>query len=331
MSSLPPALRLLLLPLAVYALVAVGLTWPLVTDLDGLVVGGARTDVWNSLWGFWFAAGPGSPWPAPTGLLDFPQGGRIALADPLNALLVLPLTRAWGPVAAYGVVVLAHLVGGGFFAHHLGRACGGRGWIAGLGYVFAPTCIAHLQNGSSEAVSLTWLPLACLGVIKTVEAEGRARTALWSLVAALGLMSTAIGGWYAGIGAWIFVGAVVVAGWKGTSLLRRVGRLALPGLLSLAVVLPVAAAIKGVALAEDGLVDIKNEADLARIRRTLGAADPRVFFAPGDFRSPDFSNLLGNHSDYVHTAYFGFVLLGLAAWASWRRRRGGPESGDAGR
>lgn len=325
-----PRLRQHLLPVLAYALVAVVLTWPLVTDLSGLVVGGARTDVWNSLWGFWFAAGPGAPWPSETGLLDFPHGGRIALADPLNAALALPLTRAHGPVVAYGVVVLGHLWGGGLAAHALGRACGGGGWIAGLGYVLAPTCIAHLQNGSSEAVSLLWLPLACLALIRTLEARQALSATLWSLPTAAALVLAALGGWYAGMGAWIFAGALVVGGWRGRPLSQRLTRLSLPMILAQALTFPIAHQIRSVALAEDGLVDIKKVEDLARIRRTLGSADPRVFFGPGDFRSPDFQTLLGNPSDYVHTAYLGFALLGLAAWASWRRRRG-PEAEEGGR
>ncbi len=96
----------------------------------------------------------------------------------------------------------------------------------------------------------------------------------------------------------------------------------LPGfVLALALTLPVAAHIRAVALAADGLVDIKQAADLGRIRRTLGAADPRAFFWPGSFRSPDFAALEGNPSDFVHSTYLGFVLLGLAIAHSLR---GGP-------
>lgn len=326
---MPERVRQLLLPALVYALVAVLLTWPLVTDLGGVVVGGPRTDVWNSLWGFWFAAGPGAPWPSDTGLLDFPQGGRIALADPLNAALALPLTRLWGPVVAYGLVVLGHLWGGGLAAHALGRACGGGGWIAGLGYVLAPTCIAHLQNGSSEAVSLLWLPLACLALVRTLESPYALTAMLWSIPTGAAMVLAALGGWYAGIGAWVFAGALAVGGWRGIPASRRHTRLFLPLFYALAITFPLASEIRKVALADDGLVDIKRVEDLARIRRTLGSADPRVFFAPGDFRSPDFQTLLGNPSDYVHTTYLGFALLGLGIWASWRRRRGAAAPGEA--
>ena len=269
-------------------------------DPGGVVVGAPRSDVWNSLWGMWFVDGAGA-FPAHTALLDHPMGGRIAVADPLNAVIAWPLVHIWGPVIGYAALVLGHLVFAGLSAHALGRACGGNGWVAGVGYVLAPIALANLHNGSSEAIATGWLPLACLAVIRAVERGG------WrdSLAAGIALALCALGGWYAGVGAWIWVGSVLVLGWAGVDLRTRLLRLAPGAVLALAITLPVAGGVRAVALADDGLVDIKQESDLARIRRTLGSADPRVFVVPGDFRSPDFSALEGNPSDFVHSAYLG--------------------------
>jgi hypothetical protein len=52
--------------------------------------------------------------------------------------------------------------------------------------------------------------------------------------------------------------------------------------------------------------------ELDRVRRTLGSADPRGFFLPGTFRSPNFNLLEGNPSDYLHTNYLGWSLIALA-------------------
>lgn len=310
---MPPA-ALLALRVMLYAALAVGITWPLVTDPAGLVVGAPRSDVWNSLWGLWFVEQRG-PLPVHTNLLDHPTGGRIAVADPLNALLALPLTRAFGPVVAYAGVVLGNLVFGGLMADRLGRALGGHGWVAGAGWMLAPLTLSHLHNGSSEAVGIGWLPLACLAVVRAIE-TGRWG---WRLGAGLALTLCALSGWYAGVGAWLFVGAVLATGWGDAPLQQRLARLLPAVVLALAVTLPWAGFVRSVALAADGLVDIKQAADLGRIRRTLGAADPRIFFVPGSFRSPDFAALEGNPSDYVHTAYLGFGLLALAGWAALRR------------
>ena len=283
------------------------ITWPLVTDPAHLLVGGARTDGWNSLWGLWFVEETHKAWPQATTLLDWPGGGRLAVADPLNALLAMPLTRVLGPVVAYAVLVLSHLSLGGFAADRLGRACGGGGLIAGVGYLFAPICLAHLQNGSSEAVSLLWLPLSALAMVRATERGGA-----WVPAAGILLGLCALGGWYAGVGAWLFFGGLLLLGFGEVPLRARLLRLAPVAILALLITLPFAIEVRATALAADGLVDIKSAQDLGRIRRTLGAADPRIFFTPGAFRSPDFAHLLGNPSDFVHTAYLGWSLLVLA-------------------
>jgi hypothetical protein len=303
---------------AVYLALAVAMTWPLAVHPASLVAGGARTDAFNSLWNLWFvhdglATGR---FPLHTLLLDSPRGGQIMVADPLNTLLGFPLVSAFGEVAAYAILVIGHLTFAGIAAHLLGRRLGGSGWIAGIGYQWAPIVLSHVQNGSSEAVSAGWLPLAALAVVDAVESGGAARI----VRAALALLLAGIGGWYAGIGAFLFASVVGVLGWRGVPWRASAVRAGCAIAMALALLVPYAGAVKSVAEAPDGLVDIKNAEDLARIRRTLGPADPRTFVMPGDFRSPDFLHIEANPSDRVHTTYLGFVLLGLAAWGSWRRR-----------
>ena len=294
----------LLARIGAYALLAVAITFPLALHPSSKVAGAMRSDAFNALWNLWFvhdglAAGK---LPVFTTLLDFPHGGQIIVADPLNTLLGFPLVSIFGVATAYALLVLGHLTFAGVAADALGRRLGGSGWIAGIGYQCAPIVLSHVHNGSSESISAGWLPLAVLAAVDLAEHGGTRRT----VQTGVALFLCAIGGWYAGIGAFIVVGGMVVA--------ERAWRV-LPGIvLALMLVLPVASAIKAVSVAEDGLVDIKNPDDLSRIRRTIGAADPRVFVMPGDFRSPNFRTLEGNPNDYVHTAYLGFVLLALATW-----------------
>lgn len=302
---------------AFYLLGAVVLTWPLAADPAHRVAGGPTTDAFNSLWNLWFvhhALSHGAV-PLHTTLLDPPEGGRIVVADPLNALLGAPLVGVLGEATTYALLVIGHLWLAGFAAHLLGRRLGGRGWVAGIGFQWAPIVLSHVHNGSSEAVSAGVLPLALLAVVNAVERGGAARITL----AGMALFTTAFSGWYAGVGAFLVVCTILLVGWEGTPWRVVAGRLLPTLLLGLALAVPYAAAVRSVAEAEDGLVDIKNPDDLARIRRTLGAADPRVFVAPLDFRSPDFRAIEANPSDRVHTAYLGFVLLGLAVWHGRRR------------
>ncbi|GDX81333.1 hypothetical protein LBMAG42_31440 [Deltaproteobacteria bacterium] len=304
------------LRLLVYALSAVFTTWPLATAPAALAVGGPRTDVYNALWSYWFVAQglAEGRFPMFTTLLDYPTGGRLLVADPLNAALAVPITLLAGPTAAYAGMILLHLTLGAFFADQLGRRLGGRGWIAGLAWAWAPIVRAHLQNGSSEAAASAWLPLAGLLVVGALTpGSTRRRDAARMGLAGLGLALAAVGGgWYAGLGAFVFAGAF--------TLLHPQGRRLWPALLVGALLLlPVAGAYHALSNAPDGLVDIKDPEILSRLRRTVGAADPRTFFMPGDFRSPDFARLEQNPSDLVHTAYLGFVLLGLALWKGRER------------
>jgi hypothetical protein len=302
------------LRLLVYAGLAAALTWPLVLSPSTLVPGGQRTDVFNSLWGYWFVANglAEGHFPVHTTLLAWPTGGRLLVADPLNAILAAPITLAFGAPLAYSLSVLLHLALAGLFADATGRALGGSGWIAGVAFMASPVVLSHLQNGSSEAAAVAWLPLATLAVVRATRsplppAAVRLRVALAGVALALAAIGS---GWYAGLGAFLFAGAFVVTGSA-----RRV----LPALLLGALLLlPFAIAYQHLAAASDGLVDIKLPEVLHRLRRTVGAADPRSFFTPGDFRSPDFARLEQNASDLVHTVYLGGLLLLLALWKGRR-------------
>ncbi len=335
----------------VYVLLAAVLVGPALLDPAHRLVGGARTDAPNTPWSLWFVAESlaDGRLPLHTTLLAHPAGGRIAVADPINCLLAVPLTLTVGPVAAWNLLAFAHVVFAGLAAHALGRRLGGTGWVAGVGYAAAPIVVSHLQNGSSEAVSAGWLPLAMLVSWDAVARGGRARI----VGAAVALVLCAIGGWYAGVGAFAWVVFLGVWGGGGSTPLRnasprawptgpltpvggpgatplggatsrgRLGRALAVVALALAVVGPVAVGTRALARAEDGLVEIKSSVDLARVRRTLGGADPRGFAVPGGFRSPDFAKLEANPSDRVHTTYLGWTLLAVAATGLATRRRGG--------
>jgi hypothetical protein len=302
--------RSLLLRALVYGGLAVLLTWPLVLSPASVVPGGLRTDVFNSLWGYWFVADGlfEGHFPLRTTLLAWPDGGRLLVADPLNGALAAPLTLWRGPVLAYSVTVLVHLALAGLFADATGRALGGRGWVAGVAFMASPIVLSHLQNGSSEAAAVAWLPLATLAVARLVDPHvvGRALAPRIAL-AGLALAGAALGsGWYAGLGAFLFAGGFALGGHA-----RRVAPAIGVGALLL---LPFAVVYHQMAAASDGLVDIKTPEVLFRLRRTVGAADPLSFVMPGDFRSPDFARLEQNASDLVHTTYLGGMLVLLALW-----------------
>lgn len=302
-----------LLRVAVYATSAAAITWPLIRNPFGMVVGGERTDAFNSLWSYWFVATGvrNGAFPIYTNLLDFPAGGRLLVADPLNALLASPLTLGFGAPFAYASMVLLHLTLAGLFADMLGRRLGGRGWIAGLAFPWSSVVLTHLQNGSSEATGVAWLPLAALAChIVLTSPVGRLGP---TVGAGLALAACGVGGgWYAGVDAFLLAGCMAVFAPNG----RRLWPALLLGILFAT---PAAYLFRYLSTAADGLIDIKGGHDLSRLRRTLGALDVRVPWTPGNLRAPNFPLLVQHPSDLVHTAYIGYALLALAIWKGRNR------------
>lgn len=292
---------------------------PLLRSPAGLVVGATRSDVWNSLWSHWWVAHglAEGRWPITTELLAHPDGGRLLVADPLGALLAAPLVLTLGPVLAYNLCAWLHCAAAGLAAHAMARRLGGQGWLAGAAFCCSPLLLAHLNNGASEAFAVAWVPLAGLAMVVALQRGGWARITL----AGLALAVATVASWYTGLATWLLAACLLVVGvGDGTTLRCRLGR-GLPALaLAATVCAPFALWTWSLAQAPDGLVQIKADADLHRLRRTLGPADPRVFLTPGSFRSPDFATLEGRPGDYANVAYLGWVLLLAAVLPRWTRR-----------
>lgn len=307
----------------VYGLLACALTWPAALRPASALPGGERTDLWDSLWSLWFvqqALARGElPWR--TALLGWPEGGVLMVADPLNALLAAPALALLGVEATWTLLVIGHIAFAGLAAHALARWVFGverAGWVAGVAWACAPVLLSAVQNGTSEALPGGWLALAVLGVLRALD-EGGARRVLWG---GLGLAGAAVGSWYMGVCAWLFWGAAALLGRPG--LPRRVvlGRALGVAALALALTLPVAWLSHRGASHPDNLVGIKHERELMTVRRTVGAADPRGFWIPGDWRSPDFRVLSRYSEGFIHCTYLGYALLFAAGWALRRRREG---------
>ncbi len=277
------------------------------------VPGSARADLWEGLWSLWFPvrrALDGANLLRADGWLHHPDGGTLWVADPLDALLAAPLTLTIGPAAAWSLLATAHVAFAGLAAHALGAAVASStraGWVAGVVYATAPILIAHLHNGATEAVGGSgWLALAALACWR-LRTPGRPTAAV---VAGVLLGVCAVAHVYAGVAAAILCAAMLPAldaeGRRRLVAAGAVGLLVAAGPLALA---------HHAATAPDNLVGIKGAAELARIRRSLGAADLRAYVVPGAFRAPDFRDLAPFADQFVHTTYLGWVALAAAALA----------------
>jgi hypothetical protein len=224
----------------IYLSLAVAITWPAALSPLQTVPGTSRTDLWNSLWSLWFVQDSvisgvipfDVPW------LDWPHVGQLVVADPLNALLGLPFVTVFGLSGGYTFIVLAHITFTGVSTHLLARhiyGCDSSGWIGGVAFATAPVLISGIQNGTSESFAGGWLALSLYAVILAVEIGGLRRI----LTAALTLCLVCLGGWYTGVGAWIFLVAISVFGLANVSRLKSIKRGLIIGLLALTVVGPI--------------------------------------------------------------------------------------------
>lgn len=311
--------------LAGYVGVAVLLTWPAAMGFGSSVPGAPRTDLWNSLWTFWFAAealGAGSlPWQA--ALLNYPEGGTLMVSDPLGVLLMTPLQQVVSLPAAYTLVVWWRLALAGVGAHlaaevllEKGEGSATAAWIAGVGFCAAPVVLSGVHNGTSEAFNVGWAALSVYGMLRVLKGDGW----VWSVATGLLLALSALASWYAGVVAFCLCGVLALGG--TARLLRDHARCMVPLLLGLALAAPAAVAFHGAATAESNLVGIKHAQELQGVRRTTGPADPVGYLRGGDFRSPDFRVLSRYGENFIHCTYLGWVLLFGAGLALFSRPRG---------
>jgi len=315
----------------VYLALALLLTWPAVLRPASVLIGHPRGDHWPNLWGYGWVRGEllAGRFPLTIEQLGFPEGGTLYYLDMLNALLAIPVEPWLGPVATYNLLVWFNLVLGavGAFAlvRHLTGSRGGA-FLAGLVYGFSPYVLGVIASGISECLTVGWLPLFLLAMIRLGE-TGRWRHGVAAAALAVAcLLSSA----YHGLTAGVMGGLVVAHGF----LLRR-PRWPLARLAPLATVLVAAG---GLALVQAHFlqrsVDPVTSLDEAappmaflgedpdwRVRSMV--ADPVNLVLPGkpplDSRSP--------YNVVNHVTYLGWLVLAAAVLGALGRRGstgGGP-------
>jgi hypothetical protein len=140
------------LAFCVYLAFACFLTWPLVTDLDSRIFGGAG-DLTGAMAYYRELVGHNPFLPGTIGDFNAPAGLPIRwplnLATAPSTLLIYGLTAAFGSVAALGIYALMGFTLSGFAMFLLVRRLTGNGWIgliSGFAFAFYPFAVINGQG-----------------------------------------------------------------------------------------------------------------------------------------------------------------------------------------
>lgn len=244
-----------------YALLSLIMTWPLVAQLGRQIPAGAGGDVWVHEWTFWWIerAIAQAHTPFYTDLLFYPHGVSLTTHNIawFNIGLWFPLQAALGNHVAYSLTYPIIFTLNGLSLYLLALHCLGTvspthansararadrrtavyasAFIAGLIYAFWPYLTS--QSGHPNMLTVSWLPLALLYLMRVLEG-GTWRDAGWA-----GLFIA-----FQGIARWqlLIVGSLVMAIYVLYALLTRprartggtVGKLALSGAVALLLMAP---------------------------------------------------------------------------------------------
>lgn len=169
---------------AVYLVLSIVLTYPLVTRLATHIPGG-NVDEGAFLWNLWWvkqALLNLHANPLYTEIIFYPLGADLTLytLNLLHGVLALPLTLTVGPIAASNVLFIFSFVLSGSAAYLLALDALGSGrraarlaaLVAGVVYTFAASRFLYAALGQYNFVAIEWLPLAALFFLRTLRQPG---------------------------------------------------------------------------------------------------------------------------------------------------------------
>ncbi len=167
--------------LLVYSIIAVVMTWPLVSDLSGHILRG-RVDEYMFMWGFWwmrYALGTLHTWPFHTDMLYHPFGTELAFHtwSPLVSTLSIPVQNVWGVEVAFNLAILASYIFSAFSMYLLvtylvrdRRAA----FVGGLIFAFS-TFKFYQTTGHIHVISTQFFPIFLLLFIRMLRENDHRR------------------------------------------------------------------------------------------------------------------------------------------------------------
>lgn len=334
------AMRWVVLPVLVYTLATVAITWPLAIRLASHAAGTGYSDTYEVVRHVWWAREALSeghnPFDQP--LLAYPDGftSWVQWSHPLQYLPAALLAFIVSPLVAFNVVLMLTLVLNGMSAYWLGMALTGRNVAASLlgGLVFLayPAVQGHLSVGHLGIVTLFPLPLFVLCLRRALRGESTWRTVIggsvWFALAALAYVSNLV---FVLAPFVVLYGGAQVASQRGR-IWRRERAIGEQPWLRAGVMLALGAVLVVPFYAPLVTSDGQDEAsDVSEAGRITFSTDALAFATPSPFGPlddlglvPAFArDVLGTNSA-EGTAYLGAIALALAlvAVASRREARG---------
>ncbi|RPI99104.1 MAG: hypothetical protein EHM39_07095, partial [Chloroflexi bacterium] len=323
-------------PVVVYAVVALIITWPLIRHLGDRIAGASYGDSYMMLRQAWAARESvlDGRNPLHQDLLAYPDGftSRLMWSTPLRWVPVMLLSFVVPPLAAFNLWIMITVILNGWAGYALGMELSGRSVAAALlgGLVFTTftNMQGHLAVGHVDVLAMYGLPLFGLCAWRVLRREAGWSTVGWGGVtlalASLGLTSQII---YNVMPVALFLGLYhLLAGrdwlirreWPllDQPWLKFVAMLALGGVLLLIFFGPL--------LTDTGRAEIEN---LHETGRVTFSADLLAFASPSIFGPleawglvPDYArDVLGTNST-EGAAYLGIAALVLVVIALLARR-----------
>jgi hypothetical protein len=175
------------LPVIVYTVVALGMTWPLVKHLNSHAAGvsyGDSTELIRHTWWIREALWHGEN-PFRQTLLIYPRvfTSWVQWSQPLQYFPPALLALVFSPTAAFNLALLIVLILNGTAAYWLGMQLGGRhpaaALVGGLVFMAFPAAQGHLAVGHLGILTLYPLPLFALCLWRVLVGGAGWRTAAW--------------------------------------------------------------------------------------------------------------------------------------------------------
>ena len=198
-----------LLPLGLYLLITMVISYPLVLHLTDYVIGD-NGDAWQNIWNYWWTGQAllhhHNPYQTPD--LYAPYGVLLYLhsLNLFNALVSLPIQWLFGVVAAFNFVVLLSFTLVGYFTYLLVARLTGSyraGFISGIIFAFSSYQTSQLFLGQANLFASEWLPAYAYALVGANSSRGRTRT-LFGVLGVVSLIFTMLCDWQYIIFAFLF-------------------------------------------------------------------------------------------------------------------------------